>query len=276
MACEKKTAAPAIPSVEKQSTIRVGLLPNETGKNLDLLKSELSKKLSLDVEVRVATSYQNLADEMKNAQVDFAFFPPLVAIQAERDAGAKILLKKVYGSSEFYWSAIVVKAKSPFKKVSDLAKKRFAFVDPKSTSGFLYPRALLKKAGVDVKELQTEFLGTHTKALEALKDGKADAVGVWVDDPAHNKGAWDQVPGLSFKDLRILAISDPIPADAFTVREKLYAEQPSLVLKVMEAMISLSDGPHSVLKEVLDVDRLSTATSRHYDTVRAFENDLKD
>lgn len=274
-ACERQDPKTKAGPIAPQK-IRIGVLPNERSRNIDLFTSKLGEKTGLTVEVVIPEVYEGLVNDLKNGVTDFAFFPPLVAIQAEREAGAKILLKKVYGKTEFYWSAIVVKATSPYRKVSDLQKKKFAFIDPKSTSGFLYPRAMLKQGGVNVKELTTEFAGTHSKAVEDLLAGKVDGIGIWTDEPKTRKGAWDQVPGVKFKDLRILAVSAPIPSDAFTVRDKLYAEHPSLVLKVMEALISLGDGPDSVLKEVLDVDRMTTATSAHYDTVRSFEKELRD
>ncbi len=256
--------------------IRIGILPNERSKNLKLFTSELSKKIGVGVEIEIPKAYEGLVSDFKDGKIDFAFLPPLNTIQLEKDVEAKILLKKVYGKSEFYYSGIVVRAGSPLKKLKDLQSKKFGFVDPKSTSGYLYPRALLKQAGVDLKTQPHEFLGTHGDAVTALLAKKVDAIGIWVNEPGSNKGAWDQVPGVSANQLKILQVSEPIPNDSFTVRKIFYSEHPSLVLKVMDSLISLGDGPNSVLKQVFDVDGMATATSRHYDSVRAYENFLKD
>ena len=277
LGCKQEQPSSLSAQVENEvKNIRIGILPNEKGKNLELFRTELAKKIGVGVETQIPDEYEGMVKEFKDGKIDFAFFPPLASIQAEKDAGAKILLKKVYGKSEFYFSGIVVRSDSKIKKLKDLQKVKFGFVDPKSTSGYLYPRALLKQAGIDLKTMPSEFFGTHGNAIAALVSGKVDAIGVWVDEPGTNKGAWDQVPGVSSKQLKVLQFSEPIPNDSFTVRQAFYSEHPLLVLKVMEALISLGDGPNSVLKQVFDVDRMATATSRHYDAVRAYEEFLKD
>jgi hypothetical protein len=47
------------------------------------------------------------------------------------------------------------------------------------------------------------------------------------------------------------------------------------VYQVMETLIGISEEPDGVLKKTLNVERLATATSRHYDSVRELENLLK-
>lgn len=49
-----------------------------------------------------------------------------------------------------------------------------------------------------------------------------------------------------------------------------------IVFKLMESLIGLSEEPGNVLKKSLDVERLTTATSRHYDSVRALQELVKE
>ena len=170
----------------QSETLRVGVQPNESAKDLSELQTVISERMGRKVEFYKPQDYSQLVDEFKNGKIDFAFMTGLVFIEAEREANAKALLKKVYGKNEFYYSAIVVNPNSPIKKVRDLRGKRFGFVDVKSTSGYLYPRVILRKNGLDAGEglvpngnvLASSYLGTHDNAMKALIEGKVDAVGV--------------------------------------------------------------------------------------------------
>lgn len=271
-ASEAGTAAPP-------KLIRLGVQPNERAKkNLSLFRDDLARRVALKVEIKTPSDYIATVGLLKNKELDFAFLSALTAIQAEREAESKILLKRVYGNSEFYYTAILLRRDSKIKSVSELKGKKFGFVDPKSTSGYLYPRLMLKNAGISLGDISSEFFGTHSAAVTALLEKKVDAVGVWSEDPDSGKGAWtqDMPEPVDPKRVKVLAISDPIPNDAFVVRETFYRDHPLLVFKVMEALIGMGDGKESVLKKVFDVDRMATATSRHYDSVRSLEELIKD
>ena len=237
---------------------------------MDLFVSSLGQKIDRNIVVKVAKDYSELVELIKMGKVDFAFFSPLNFIDAEKTSELKVLLKKVYDDSEFYYSTIVVRKDSSFKKLKDLKGKRVAFVDPKSTSGFLYPQVLFKKEGVALTDIKYEFSGTHKLSMTMLDEKKVDAVAVWGAEPEKGTGAWTEEPFA--KDgktkFRAISYSDPIPNDAFVVRKEFYDREPSLVLRVMEKMIELGEGSNNILKEVFGMNRLATATSRHYDSVR--------
>ncbi len=262
--CQEKTL-----EAVKPTSISIGLQPNEGTADLETFKSELARLSGLSVNVVISGDYQDLVTKFKNAKVDFAFFSPVNFVTAEKEAGAKVLLKKVYGKSEFYFSAIIVKADSLLKKLSDLKSKKIGFVDPKSASGFLYPKSMLKEAGLGEDNYSQAFSGTHDIAVNDLNDGKFDAVAVWSDTPEAGGGAWSEFekthPGTKF---RVLQYSDPIPNDAFAVRSDFYSEHPEIAFRIMEALITMSDTEVQALKKVFDTDKMTTATSRHYDSVR--------
>jgi phosphonate transport system substrate-binding protein len=266
--CAQKPAEKTAPAPAADVVVKLGIQPNEKGADLEAFRRELGELTGLKLEIVVTQNYEELVQKFKDGSVDFGFFSPVNFIAAERDAGAKVLLKKVYGKSEFYYGALIVRADSKVKKVEDLKGLKVAFVDPKSTSGYLYPLVSLKKAGLGVKDVQGEFAGTHDEAVKAVAEKRADVAAVWADDPQLKTGAWKNYPDASVK-FRVLAWSDPIPNDAFAVRSPFYQQHPDVVFKVMEGMIGMSDHEKSSLKDVFDTNKMTTATSRHYDSVRA-------
>jgi phosphonate transport system substrate-binding protein len=256
----------------------LGLQPNEAVKDVDTLNKKLQSKLNFQLNVQIANTYQEIVDSLKTSKIDFAVLSPLTLVQAEREVALKVLLKKVYGQSEFYYSAIMVNKKSKAKSLKDLNQKKIAFVDMKSASGYLYPRAMLKKAGVDFDKMTAIFAGTHFKALDLLIKGEVEAAAVWADEPSSNRGAWSEkeAPASASQSLKVLKYSDAIPNDAIVAREEVYQSHPEAVLEFMNAFIELSDDPQKILKEVFGVDKFTTATSRHYDSIRELEEFLKE
>src|SRR5262245_14428879 len=94
------TACPA--KKTEVNVIRIGVLPNEGARGVAPLQQDLERRLGMKVEFVVPKDYSALVESFKKKDVDFAFFTALIFLQAEREAGAKALLKKVYGKSEFY------------------------------------------------------------------------------------------------------------------------------------------------------------------------------
>jgi len=110
---------------------------------------------------------------------------------AEKFAGAKVLLKKVW-DGPYYYSTILVRGDSKIHNLAQLKGKRIAFVDQKSASGFLYPQVLFKKQKIDPLKYFSEitYSGNHEKSVALLADGKVDAVAVFSNDAKGKDTAW--------------------------------------------------------------------------------------
>lgn len=252
--------------------IIIGLTPNEAVPKLKELEAELAKRLGDKVVLFIGKNYEDLRLAFEKGTLSFAIVPPRVAVKLEKTTPLRYLLKKVYGQSEYYYSAIVAQSKSPFKKLKQLKGKKIGFVDQESASGYLYPKLMLEQAGL-AGSYEESFWGTHEKALEALKEKKVDAVGVWADEPSSKNGAWTKM-GENTKDYRVLDYSEPIPNDPLIVREDFYKKAPSTVLRLMEVLLALSEET-TLVKEITGADKLTTATKTHFESVRQLEEKSK-
>jgi phosphonate transport system substrate-binding protein len=258
---------------EYPSKIVLGFIPGEDRevlkKNGAALADVLKQKLNVPVEVLVPDDYNGLVQSMKDGKVDFAFFTALTFVEAEQKAGAKVLLKKVW-ETPFYYSSIVTLDNSKIRKITDLKGKKFGFVDEKSASGYLYPKAMFLKKKINIDKLFAErkFYGNHEAAVKALKAGEVDAVAVYADDEKGKGGAWTAyTPGTK---VRALWVSDPIPNDPFCVRKDFYDKYPRYTHDLMFALIDLQDEPadKNPLKLLFNVKSMALATSKQYDPVR--------
>ncbi|HEX4922970.1 MAG TPA: phosphate/phosphite/phosphonate ABC transporter substrate-binding protein, partial [Bdellovibrionales bacterium] len=152
------------------SQVTIGFIPGDSPEKLKnsglKLAQLLQEKTGVEVNIHISKDYQGLIEAMKQKKIDFAFFSAMTFVFAEKQAGAKVLLKKVW-EGPFYYSALVTKKSSKIKKVEDLKGKTVAFVDEKSGSGYLYPRMMLKKKGIDPQKYfkQTFFAGNHQSAV---------------------------------------------------------------------------------------------------------------
>ena len=254
----------------------IGFIPSEDPeilkKNGVEIAKKLQEKLGVPVNIYVSKNYSGLIDAMKEKKIDFAFLTAATFVFAEKEAGAKVLLKKVW-AGPYYWSTIVTRKASKIKNLRDLKGKRVGFVDEKSASGYLYPRAAFIKKGLnpDKDFSEVKFFGNHEATIKALFGGLADAVAVYADDSKGKLGAWTEyATAEQSKQIQSLWVSDPIPNDPFCVRQDFYEKHPRFVHDLMFTLIEMGDEPDSKhsLKKLLGMTTLSTATSKQYEPVR--------
>ncbi len=261
------------------ASITIGFLPGGDAGAIKRGSVEVAKalqdELGIPVNVYLSKNYSGLIEAMKTKKVDFAIFTAMAYVFAEKEAGAKVLLKKVW-AEPFYYSTILTKKSSKFTKLAQLTKAKFAFVEEKSTSGYLYPQVVLKKK--KIQPADTQFSGSHSNSVAHLDNGQADAIAVFADDKQGLKNAYvkySQQPNKE-KQFRVLWVSDPIPNDPFCVRQDYYDEHPKLTHNLMFALIDVVDKLRAN-KDVMDTvgaQGFVPATQRQYDPVREMVKEL--
>ncbi len=194
----------------------------------------LEKELGIPVEQVATSDYAGVIEGQLNNKIDLAMYGPFSYYLAKQ-AGAKIdpvaVTVREIGLPPSYQSYLVTKAASPINGLADLKGKNVCFVDNASTSGYLYPYAGLKEAGIDpTKDINPIFAGGHDKSVTAVKAGTCDA-GFAFDDMV-NIQAIDR--GLiKAGELKTVWKSKPIPNSPIAVNTTLPA---SLVKKIKEVI----------------------------------------
>src|SRR5438105_2831787 len=133
----------------------------------------LSHALGQKVTLYIAKDYGDLRTQMENGSIDIGSFSPFAYVDAERGGRIRIIAQSIIEGSATYRGIIIARKGSGLKSIADLKGKRFAFVDPKSASGYLYPRAMLIEKGIDPETYfkETMFAGNHDKVIAAVLDG---------------------------------------------------------------------------------------------------------
>ncbi|MFS4459677.1 phosphate/phosphite/phosphonate ABC transporter substrate-binding protein [Bdellovibrio sp. HCB2-146] len=260
--------------------ITIGVIPGGNPENLREQALNLAKalqtELNIPVNVYISKNYAGLVEAMKQKKVDFAFFSSLTYVFAEKQAGAKVLLKNVW-NQPFYYSTIIAPKGSKIKKIEDLKGKRLAFVDEKSSSGYLYPKVAFKKKGIKDSDLkEVVFSGNHQASIQLLENKKVDAAAVFSDDEKGTHGAWVKFATDKKMKYQIVWISQPIPNDPFCVSQEFYDKYPKITHTLMFSLIELSQSEkdRSKYSEILGSHDLMPATSKQYDPVREMVKEL--
>ena len=197
------------------------------------LMSYLSDALGEKVNLYVAKDYGDLRTQMEAGEVDIGSFSPFAYVDAVQGGKIRIIAQSVIDGSATYRGIIVARRESGLKSIAELRGKRFAFVDPKSASGYVYPRAMLIEKGIDPNSFfkETIFAGDHLKVIAVVLEGHVDA-GATYDGALGIAKA----KGMASDHLVILASTDPIPHDAIAVRRGL---DEALTKKIQSALVNL-------------------------------------
>ena len=162
--------------------VRFGVEPYDTAARLVPIYQQVGKligeKLGCEVEVFVATSYNAEIEAMRNGKLEIGEFGPLGYVLAHQVAKAEAVA--AFGADDgkpnTYWASLVTYPGSGITTVAEIKGHSFAFSDPASTSGHLFPAYGLRKAGVDLdKDIKAIYAGSHTSSFEALYNHKVDA-----------------------------------------------------------------------------------------------------
>ena len=132
-------------------------------------------------------------------------------------------------SKEFqgYNLVVVVKASSPYQKLSDLKGKKVAHTAPSSNSGHLAPLALFPKEGLTPdKDYKIIFSGKHDQSVMGVNSGDYDA-GAVASDVFHRMGERGQIKEADF---RIIYRSQKFPTSSFAYAHDL---EPKLADKML-------------------------------------------
>src|SRR5947208_12262030 len=142
----------------------------------------LGKLVGMPVRVTVASDYAAVIEALRNHTADLAFVHPGGYVLASREAKARIVARNLWHGKSTFTSRIYVRKDGGIKTVEDLRGKTMAFVDPGSSSGYIYPMVLLIQRGLvkngDQKTFFSEvmYAGAHDAAVRALVTAHVDAI----------------------------------------------------------------------------------------------------
>jgi phosphonate transport system substrate-binding protein len=255
-----------------QPALHLVLTPSQKPTDLLAAGEEFGRVLGglvgVPVRVTVASDYAAVIEALRNRTADLAFVHPGGYVLASREAKARIVARNLWHGKSSFTSRIYVRKESGIKSVEELRGKSMAFVDPASSSGYIYPMVLLVQRGLvknrDPKTFFKEvvFSGAHDASMRALLNGHVDAIASfdvareqYLKDPAERER------------IVVVAETPEIPEAGIAARDGL---DPALFARVRTALLSIKAPAHGdLLKRLYEIDGFAPAEDRDYDPVRA-------
>jgi len=237
--------------------------PEGTAESYSLLLAYLEEELGRPVEIEQRRTYAEINNLVETGDVDLAFVCTSAYIAGRRDFGMQLLVAPVVNGETFYQSQLIVPANSTATSIADLRGQVFAFTDPISFTGRIYPTYLLQELGETPTSFfqRTFFTYSHDDAIRAIAEGLAD--GAAVDSLVLNF-ALARDPSLKDK-IKIIHTSPqfciPPVVVSPNIRPQLRAELETVFLNMHQS----SKGLNAL--QALDIDRFTIVPLEDYDLI---------
>lgn len=223
---------------------------NEENENTPAMHDEFRQHLENELGIKVeeftgSGTYATAIEGMAAEEIDVLLVSPQSFSQAKEKAGAE-LFATIDSDTDYYSSFITQADNEDINNLDDLKGKNFAFADPSSSSGYLYPKAtLIKDLSLDNDKLEQSgyffenvvFSGSHDNSIIGVSMGDYDAAAVasTVLKRLIDAGGVDE------KSIKEVARSVDIPNAAYAVRGNLPDD---LKQAIQEAFLSFDDGKY--------------------------------
>lgn len=172
--------ASAIPDGSTQA-LRFGLTPvvlDDRIAFLDAWADWIESQFGRPVVFLQRSRYREILDLLLQGRLDLAWICgyPFVQNRSRLD----LIAVPRFRGRPLYQSYFIVGADSQIQRLHDLEGRLFAWADPDSNSGYLYPRFRLTGDGKDPDRFfrRTFFTWGHPRSVEAVAEGLADGAAV--------------------------------------------------------------------------------------------------
>jgi phosphonate transport system substrate-binding protein len=219
LGCAEVQAASAV-DCPNGGVVRFGVEPYEAAPRLIPIYGHIGdligQKLGCKVEMLITTNYTAEIEAMRAGKLEVGEFGPLGYVLAHQVAKAEAVATfgNKQGQPETYTAGIVTWPGSGIHTLKEVAGHTFAYSDPASTSGHLFPAYALDKAGINPDTgVKGIYAGSHSASFEALRNHKVQAGELNSQEITSATLSGSYKPGM-FVDLWR---SNPIPIDPIAV-----------------------------------------------------------
>ncbi len=198
----------------------------------------LAGKLGTAVSLKQRRTYEEINDLLAREKVQMAFTCTGGYLSGRKAFGLELLAVPVMGGKTSYRSYIVTRPDNPAASLLDLKGAVFAFTDPLSLTGYIYPTAILNRMGQTTTEFfqKTFFTESHDKSIEAVATGVADGAAV---DSLIFDALLKQEDSFAGR-LRIVEISEEFGMPPVVVPPGV---SPELKRKLLKVLLSMEHDP---------------------------------
>jgi phosphate/phosphite/phosphonate ABC transporter binding protein len=232
----------------------------------------VSQRLGIPMNILVGESYADVEHLLLSGEADIAVMSPYAYVQAKAQVpDIQVFATHIANGTESYGAYILARTDSDIQNLNDIKGKRFAFVDPRSTSGWLFPASRMMDEGINpLKDIEGHFYGNHQRVIEAIVSGEVAAGSTYDGALATGRG---NIAGAG--NLEVIARTQRIPYDAYVLRTGI---PKGVILGLQKALSSVSTrdpGGRSALAPLMDINGFIQADNADYKSVRAVDRRVR-
>jgi phosphonate transport system substrate-binding protein len=255
-----------------QGPLRIGvasmITPLDSVKYYQDIVDYISKKMGVPAEMVHRRTYDEMDRMLEKGKVDAAFICSAPYVKDKRQFGVELLVAPVVNGEPLYYSYIIVHKDSNIRDVSDLKDKVFAFMDPKSNSGKLYPEYYLLKNGIKPEEFFENYMYSysHNKSVELVAKKVVDAAA--VESPVYEYMKKKNSPYVL--QTRIIHKSPPFGVPPLVISKDVSTFVKEKLREILTGMHNDPEGKR--ILEAMLIDKFVVVPDSNYDSIRDMES----
>ncbi len=208
------------------------LSDNDMKKVLQPFVNYLSASIKAPVKLYITSTYSELSQRFISGEMDMAIIPPYAYVKLADKIKLQLLASMKLEGNYYYHGVVAVSSKSGITTLDGLKGKNFSYVAKDSASGYLYPRILFKKNGLDPDKMfsKTSYSGSHAESIKSVVTGVSDGAAIFKDSIEMAK-----YQGIDTANIKIIAETEKIPHEAFIAQHNM---DPELARSLKQALVS--------------------------------------
>lgn len=231
----------------------------------------LEKQTGLIFKTGIPTNYVAVVEAFGSKRADIGVMNSFGYIMANQKYGANAFLRVIRHGHNYYQGQIIAHVDSGINEVKDLQGTKFAFTDPSSTSGYMFPLKILKEN--NVKPKNTMFATKHDNVVTMIYQKQVDAGATYYSPPTEDGTIRDararvktQFPDVEDK-VKIITTTEQIPNDPFVFRKDLPQPIIDKFIKAVKSYLQTEAG-REVFNKIYSVEGVVDTTNEDYDGLR--------
>jgi phosphonate transport system substrate-binding protein len=190
----------------------------------------IKKKFGIELELFLSAEYAGVIQAIGAKQLEVMDMGAAgyAAAWLETKGGVEPLVVPTNNDGTIgYYAVAFVRSDSPYKHLNDLKGKVWAWVEPNSSSGYIFPLVGFRKMGLEPEKHfgKVVFSGGHEQSIIGVLDKAYDGAITWTNDPEkHTRGGLRMMLSrgvVKKEDIRIIWVSDLIPNPVIAIRSDL-------------------------------------------------------
>lgn len=272
LVCLCALLSPSAPAAGmRQEPLKIGvasmITPVDAVKYYQDVIDYVGERINRPVQMVHRRTYDEMDALLEKGEVKVAFICSAPYVKNRQKFGVELLVAPSVNGKATYQSFIIVHKDNPLKSFAELKGQTFAFTDPKSNTGKLYPTYLLKTMG----QAPERFFGrvlysySHNKSIEMVAKRLVD--GAAVESIVYEHMLKRGSPYAAQTKLVKRSPAYGIPPVVVTSDIN-----PALKTELRNAFLGMRKSPKG--KAILDammVDGFVEVPDSNYDTIRAME-----